>query len=309
MGVKTDLTVEIAGIKMKNPVMTASGTFGFGECYTDFFPLEQLGAIVVKGVTLEARNGNPAPRLIETPAGILNSIGLENPGVEEVVKRYLPVLETKDVPVIVNINGNTIDEYCQVAEKLNYSPAVKGLEVNISCPNVKAGGILFGTRPEMAAQVVSAVRQVTNLPLIVKLSPNVTDIVEIALAVEEAGGDSISLINTMLGMAIDLQKKAPAFFNVMAGFSGPAVKPVALRMVWQVAQAVRVPVIGMGGIISAEDALEFILAGAAAVAIGTGQFINPNCCVDVINGIGEYCSKEQITRLADLTGAAWKKGG
>lgn len=306
-----DLAVEVAGIKMKNPVMTASGTFGFGECYRDFFPLEELGAIVVKGVTLEPRPGNPPPRLVETQAGILNSIGLENPGVDKVVEEYLPPLAASGVPVLVNINGNTIEEYCLVAEKLERSPHVQGLEVNISCPNVKAGGILFGTKPEMAAQVVSALRQETGLPLIVKLSPNVTDIVEIAQAVVEAGADAISLINTMLGMAIDLKKRKPVFANIMAGFSGPAVKPVALRMVWQVARAVKVPVIGMGGIISAEDALEFIMAGATAVAVGTGQFINPTCCRDVIQGMTDFCREQQIARLTDLQGAAWvdEEGG
>jgi len=305
-----DLSVELAGLKLKNPVMTASGTFGFGECFTDFFPLAELGALVVKGVTLEPSRGNPGPRLYETPAGLLNSIGLENPGVDKVVAEYLPALETADVPVIVNISGNTIEEYCKVAAKLNDSTAVKGLEVNISCPNVKAGGILFGTKPEMSAQVVAAIRQHTSLPLIVKLSPNVTDIAEIALAVEEAGADAISLINTMLGMAIDVKKRKPVFANTMAGFSGPAVKPVALRMVWQVAQAVKIPVIGMGGIVSTEDALEFIMAGATAIAVGTGQLFNPRCCSDIIKGLEEYCHENKITKLSSLCGAAWaSKGG
>lgn len=302
---KLDLSVDIAGIKLKNPVMTASGTFGFGECYTDFFSLEELGAIVVKGVTLEPRRGNPGPRIYETPAGLLNSIGLENPGVDGVTDKYLSALKMANVPVIVNINGNTIEEYCRVAEKLNDSPVVKALEVNISCPNVKAGGIFFGTKPDMAAQVVAAVKQQTELPLIVKLSPNVTDIAEIALAAEAAGAHAVSLINTMLGMAIDVKIRKPIFANIMAGFSGPAVKPVALRMVWQVAQAVKIPVIGMGGIATAEDALEFIMAGATAVAIGTGQFVNPRCCVDVIAGLTEYCQEHKIDRICDLRGIAW----
>lgn len=304
---KPDMRVDIGGIMMKNPVMTASGTFGFGEVYEDFFSPKELGAVVVKGVTPEARIGNPPLRLVETPAGILNAIGLENPGVEAVLQEYLPYLEQYNVPVIVNIAGNTIEDYCLVAEKLSSSKAVTGLEINISCPNVKAGGMAFGSHPDMAAQVVRAVRKSTTLPLIVKLSPNVTNIVEMALAVEEAGADAISLINTLLGMAIDIEKRKPRLANIMGGLSGPAVKPVAVRMVWQVAQKVKVPVIGLGGIVTAEDALEFIMAGASAVAIGTGQFINPKCCFDVINGIYDYCQKHNIGKISDLTGIAWKE--
>jgi len=304
---KTDLSVEIGGIKMKNPVMTASGTFGFGEVYEDFFSPEELGAVVVKGVTPEARIGNPPLRLVETPAGILNAIGLENPGVEVVLREYLPNLGQYNVPVIVNIAGNTIEDYCLVAERLSSSKAVAGLEINISCPNVKAGGMAFGSHPDMAAQVVRAVRKRTALPLIVKLSPNVTNIVEMALAVEEAGADAISLINTLLGMSIDIEKRKPRLANIMGGLSGPAVKPVAVRMVWQVSQQVKVPVIGLGGIVTAEDALEFIMAGASAVAIGTGQFVNPRCCLDVINGLYDYCQKHQIEKISDLTGIAWKE--
>ncbi len=303
-----DLSVELAGIKLKNPVLTASGTFGFGECFTDFFPVSELGALVVKGVTLEPRHGNPPPRLAETPAGLLNSIGLENPGVEKVLAEYLPPLAGAGTPVIVNIAGNTVEDYCQVAEKLNSSPVVSALEVNISCPNVKAGGIAFGSKPEMAAAVISAVKKHTRLPVIAKLSPNVTDIVEMALAVEEAGADAVSLINTLLGMSIDVRKRKPVLANIMGGLSGPAVKPIAVRMVWQVSQKVKVPVIGMGGILTAEDALEFILAGATAVAIGTGQLINPSCCVDVIQGLTEYCREHKVARLGDLRGAAWKEG-
>lgn len=304
---KPEMSVEIGGIKMKNPVMTASGTFGFGEVYEDFFSPEKLGAVVVKGVTPEARIGNPPLRLVETPAGILNSIGLENPGVEAVIQEYLPNLERYDVPVIVNIAGNTIEDYCLVAEKLSSSKVVKGLEINISCPNVKAGGMAFGAHPDMAAQVVRAVRKSTDLPLIVKLSPNVTNIVEMALAVEESGADAISLINTLLGMAIDIEKREPRLANIMGGLSGPAVKPVAVRMVWQVSRQVKVPVIGLGGIVTAEDALEFIMAGASAVAIGTGQFVNPRCCLEVINGIYDYCLKNNIGKISDLTGIAWKE--
>lgn len=304
---KTDLAIEIAGIKMKNPLMTASGTFGFGEAYTDFFSPEKLGALVIKGVTLEARKGNPPPRLAETPAGLLNSIGLENPGVDEVVVKYLPRLEELAVPVIVNIAGNTIADYCKVAERISASPAVKGLEVNISCPNVKAGGMAFGSKPEMAAKVISSVRKHTSLPVIAKLSPNVTDIVEIALAVEEAGAHAVSLINTLLGMSIDIIKKRPVLANLVGGLSGPAVRPIAVRMVWQVSQKVKIPVIGMGGITTAEDALEFILAGASAVAVGTGQFINPHCCLDIIEGLERHCHDYGIPRISELTGAAWRE--
>jgi len=302
-----DLSVDIAGIKMKNPVMTASGTFGFGKEYADFFWPDELGALVVKAVTPQARAGNPPPRLVETPAGLLNSIGLENPGVEAVLEKYLPLLQDTGTPVIVNIAGNTIEDYCLVAEKLSTSPVVKGLEVNISCPNVKAGGMAFGSHPDMAARVIRAVREHTSLPVIAKLSPNVTDIAEMALAVEEAGADAVSLINTLLGMAIDIRRRKPRLTNIMGGLSGPAVKPVAVRMVWQVSQKVKIPVIGLGGIVSAEDALEFILAGATAVAVGTGQFINPRCCIDVIEGINKYCEQNSVAKVSDLVGAAWKE--
>lgn len=299
-----DLSVEIAGIKMKNPVMTASGTFSFGEAYTDFFPLESLGAVVVKGVTLEPREGNLAPRLVETPAGLLNSIGLENPGVNAVLAQYLPPLAQYDVPVIVNIAGNTLEEYGEVAAKLSVSPVVKGLEVNISCPNVREGGMAFGSHPEMAAQVIRKVKENTVLPVIAKLSPNVTDIEEMAVAVEDAGADAISLINTLLGMAIDIHKREPVLGNIMGGLSGPAVKPIGVRMVWQVAERVRIPIIGMGGITCAADALEYIMAGAMAVAVGTGQFVNPRCCVDIVKGLEEFCQKQGVKRIGDLKGAA-----
>lgn len=299
-----DLSVELAGIKLKNPVMTASGTFSFGEAYTDFFPLESLGAIVVKGVTLEPRAGNSTPRLGETPAGLLNSIGLENPGVEAVLKKYLPPLGGYNLPVIVNIAGNTIEEYGEVAVRLSASPVVKGLEVNISCPNVREGGMAFGSHPEMAAKVVRMVKENTDLPVIVKLSPNVTDIGEMAVAVEDAGADVLSLINTLLGMAIDIHKRKPVLGNIMGGLSGPAVKPIGVRMVWQVAEKVQIPIIGMGGIMTAADALEYIMAGATAVAVGTGQFVNPYCCVEIVKGLEEYCFKYGVERISDLKGAA-----
>lgn len=302
-----DMQVCIAGIRMKNPVMTASGTCGFGEEFGDFFSPQELGALVVKGVTPQARAGNPPPRLLETTGGLLNAIGLENPGVDQVVKKYLPRLECYQVPVIVNIAGNTPEEYGLVAKKLSASKIVKGLEINISCPNVKAGGLAFGSHPASAAHVVKVVKENTSLPVIAKLSPNVTDITEMALAVEEAGADAISLINTLLGMSIDLKKRKPVLGNIMGGLSGPAVKPVAVRMVWQVSQQVKVPVIGLGGIVTADDALEFILAGASAVAIGTGQFINPRCCLDVLAGLEAYCREHQVERISDLSGIAWKE--
>jgi dihydroorotate dehydrogenase (NAD+) catalytic subunit len=300
-----DLSVEIAGIKLKNPVMTASGTFGFGEVYADFFSPACLGAMVVKGVTLQPRKGNAAPRLVETPAGLLNSIGLENPGVDVVLREELPPLAKYDVPVIVNIAGNTIEEYGEVATILSASTVVKALEVNISCPNVKEGGMAFGSHPETAAKVIQMVKKNTSLPVIAKLSPNVTDIGEMARAVEEAGADALSLINTLLGMAIDINRKRPILANIMGGLSGPAVKPVAVRMVWQVAQLVKIPIIGMGGILTADDALEFIMAGATAVAVGTGQFVNPCCCVEIVSGLERYCNENRIEKISDLKGAAW----
>lgn len=302
-----DLSVEIAGIKMKNPVMSASGTFGFGELYTDFFPLSALGAVVSKAVTREPRAGNPPPRLAETPSGLLNAIGLENPGVDKVAAEVLPKLVGCGAPVIVNIAGNTAEDYCYVAEKLSQSPVVAGLEVNISCPNVKAGGLAFGSCAASASEVTRQLRKVTRLPLIVKLSPNVTDIVEIALAVEEAGADALTLVNTLLGMAIDIEKKKPKIAIGMCGLSGPAIKPVAVRMVWQVSQQVKIPVIGLGGITTAADALEFILAGASAVAVGTGQLINPRCLPEVIAGLSEYCRTHHVEKISGLVGAAWKE--
>ena len=302
--VNVDLSVEIAGIKLKNPVMSASGTFSFGEAYADFFAPDDLGAIVVKGVTIAPRAGNPVPRLVETSAGLLNSIGLENPGVEAVLAECLPPLAAHDVPVIVNIAGNTLEEYGEVAAKLSVSPVVKGLEVNISCPNVREGGMAFGSHPEMAAKVIRKVKENTALPVIAKLSPNVTDIGEMAVAVEEAGADALSLINTLLGMVIDIQKREPVLGNIMGGLSGPAVKPVGVRMVWQVAEQVQIPIIGMGGIMCAADALEYIMAGATAVAVGTGQFVNPHCCVDIVKDLEEFCRKQGVERISDLKGAA-----
>lgn len=295
------LAVDIAGIKMKTPVMTASGTFGFGLEYSDFVDLNQVGAVVVKGTTLFPRAGNSGRRMAETPAGMLNSIGLENPGVEALIREIMPKLAKYDVPVIVNIAGNTAEEYGQLAARLDRS-GVAGLEVNISCPNVKQGGIAFGTCPDSAAQVVKQVKANTNLPVIVKLSPNVTDVVLIAKAVEAAGADAISLINTLLGMAIDIRTWRPVLGNIVGGFSGPAVKPVAVRMVWQVANAVKVPVIGMGGIMTADDAIEFMLAGASAVAVGTANFVNPYVSVEVAEGIRAYLTERGLTQVSQLVG-------
>ena len=295
------LAVNIAGIKMKTPVMTASGTFGFGLEYSDFVDLNQVGAIVVKGTTLAPKVGNSGRRIAETPAGMMNCIGLENPGVDEFITNTMPKLAAYQVPVIVNISGNTVEDYGELAARLDQS-GIAGLEVNISCPNVKQGGIAFGTCPESAAEVVREVKKKTSLPVIVKLSPNVTDVVLMARAVEDAGADAISLINTLLGMAIDIKTWRPVLGNTVGGLSGPAVKPVAVRMVWQVAKAVKVPIIGMGGIMNAEDAIEFILAGASAVAVGTANFVNPYVSVDVAEGIRDYLTKRGLTQVSDLVG-------
>lgn len=295
------LNVDLAGIPMKTPVMTASGTFGFGPEYADFVDLNRLGAIVVKGTTLKPRPGNDGRRIAETPAGMLNAIGLENPGVDEFLAHTLPKLQGIDTPVIVNISGNTVEEYGELAARLDV-PGVAGIEINISCPNVKEGGIAFGTSCASAAAVVKAVKGNTAKPVITKLSPNVTDIAEMARAVEAAGTDAISLINTLLGMAIDIHSWRPVLGNVVGGLSGPAVKPVAVRMVWQVARAVRCPVIGMGGIMTARDAVEFLLAGASAVAVGTANFVNPRAGVEVAEGIRDYLAEKGLTHVRQLIG-------
>ncbi len=295
------LGVTIAGIKMKTPVMTASGTFGFGLEYKDFVNLNKVGAVVVKGTTLLPRSGNQGRRIAETPAGMLNSIGLENPGVDEFLSTILPRLKDYDVPVIVNISGNTVEEYGELAARLNVAD-VAGVELNISCPNVKEGGIAFGTNCDSASAVVKQVKSNTDLPVIVKLSPNVTDIVAMAQSVEDAGADAISLINTLLGMSIDIHKWRPVLGNAVGGLSGPAVKPIAVRMVWQVARAVKVPVIGMGGIVTAEDAIEFMLAGASAVAVGTANFINPCAAQSVADGMKDYIKQRGLSHVSELVG-------
>lgn len=295
------MAVEIAGIKMKTPVMTASGTFGFGLEYGEFVDINQIGAIVVKGTTLLPRSGNAGVRIAETPAGMLNSIGLENPGVEAFLAVALPKLAQYDVPVIVNIAGNTVQEYGELAKRLENS-GVAAVELNISCPNVKQGGIAFGTDCDSAAAVVSTVKASTSLPVIVKLSPNVTDIAAMAQTVEAAGADAISLINTLLGMAINIHTRAPVLGNAVGGLSGPAVKPVAVRMVWQAANAVKIPVIGMGGIMTAEDAVEFMLAGASAVAVGTANFVNPCAIVEITAGIKAYLVAKGLASVGQLVG-------
>ena len=297
-----DLNVNIGGIGMKNPVMTASGTFGYGEEYADFVDLNKLGAIVVKGITKQERLGNPPPRIIETPAGMLNAIGLQNVGVEAFISQKLPYLSRYDVPVIVNINGEKIQDYVQLTQRLDSVKGVAGLEINISCPNVERGGMSFGVDANLTHQVVESVRQNTSLPLIVKLSPNVTDITKIALAAEAAGADALSLINTLLGMAINIKTRRPMLANITGGLSGPAVKPVAVRMVWQTAQAVKIPIVGMGGIMTAEDAIEFFLAGATAVAIGTANFVNPRASLEIIDGIRDFLIEQRISSVRKLIG-------
>jgi dihydroorotate dehydrogenase (NAD+) catalytic subunit len=300
---KPDLSVEIAGIKMRNPVMTASGTFGYGEEYSSYVDLECLGGIVTKGLSLRPKAGNPMPRIVETPGGMLNAIGLQNVGIDAFIEEKLPFLRKVNTPVIVNFFGNTEDEYAEMAERLDKIPEVAGLEMNISCPNVKQGGIAFGSRPDAAYSVVKAVRESTIKPVIVKLSPNVSDIVEMAHACADAEADALSLINTLTGMAIDLNKRKPVLANLTGGFSGPAIKPIALRMVWQVASAIDIPVIGIGGITKATDALEFMLAGATAVQVGTANFITPGVTENIVREMERYLAENRIKDVKELIGA------
>ncbi|MCX5750854.1 MAG: dihydroorotate dehydrogenase [Candidatus Saganbacteria bacterium] len=282
------LAVEIAGIKMKNPVMVASGTFGYGKEFEPFLDLNKLGAIITKTITLNPREGNPPPRICETPSGMLNTIGLQNKGVKNFIQEVLPFFAKLNTPLIANIAGETMDEYVEVAKILTREAVVKGLELNISCPNVKKGGVAFGVNPTITEELVKKVRKATHLPLIVKLTPNVTDIVIMAEAAVAGGADAVSLINTILGMAIDINTKKPKLSMTVGGLSGPAIKPVAVRMVWQVAQVVKVPVIGIGGITTWEDAAEFMLAGAKAVQVGTANLINPDSVIQVIEGLENY---------------------
>ena|SRR5450830_1935663 len=304
MNKQVDLSVNIAGIQFRTPITTASGTFGFGQEYADLTDLHQLGAITVKGITPEPRKGNPGQRLIETPAGLINSVGLMNPGVEAFLTEDLPWLLQQNVPLIVNINGKTAEEYGELAARLSEVKGIAALEVNISCPNVKEGGMAFGTRPETAAAAVKAARRNTKLPLIVKLSPNVTDIALMAKAVAEEGADAISLINTLLAMVIDLKKRKPVLANTFGGLSGPAIRPIALRMVYQVYEAVSLPIIGMGGIMTAEDALSFIMAGASAIALGTANFVEPDSIGKVAAGLEEWCRRENIGAIREIIGCA-----
>lgn len=291
------------GLTIKNPVMTASGTFGYGLEYGDFIDLNRLGGVLVKGTTLHPRQGNPYPRMAETPSGMLNAVGLQNKGVDYFCEHIYPTISGYDTAMIVNVSGSQVEDYIETAEKINALEGIPAIELNISCPNVKEGGMAFGVTCAGAASVVRAVRAVYDKTLIVKLSPNVTDITEIARAVEAEGADSISMINTLLGMAIDAEKRRPVLSTITGGLSGPAVKPIALRMVWQTAQAVKVPIIGMGGISSAKDAIEFLLAGASAVEVGTYNFVDPSVTTHIVDGIEDYMRRHGFTDINDLIGA------
>ncbi|MEI8172386.1 MAG: dihydroorotate dehydrogenase [Deltaproteobacteria bacterium] len=303
------MSVNIGGLWLKNPVMTASGTFGYGEEYACYVDINRLGAVVVKGVSLNPRQGNPAPRIMEAPFGMINSIGLQNPGVKAFVTDKLPFLKQFDVAVIVNIFGETVDEYMRIADALTQADGIHALEVNISCPNVEKGGMCFGTDPEIAHEVTQRVKSVTHLPVIVKLSPNVTDIGEIADSVQAGGADAISLINTISGMSVDVENRRPHLKMVTGGLSGPAIKPVALKMVREVVKRVSVPVIGVGGIMNASDALEFLIVGAKAVQVGTANFVNPRATMDIIDGIEEYMMRHQMQDMRELIGTLNEEEG
>src|SRR4030042_1387160 len=300
--ISVNMAVSLGMLKLKNPIMTASGTFGYGEEYADYVDLNQLGAIVVKGLSLKPRLGNPPPRIMETASGMLNAIGLQNIGVGAFIEEKIPFLRKFDVKVIANIYGESYDEYKKVDKKLSVAKGVHALEINISCPNVKKGGLSFGADPKIAAMVPRKVKEETGLPVIVKLTPNVTDIAAIAEAVEEAGADAISLINTITGMSVNLKTRTSHLKNITNKLSGPAIKPIALRMVWQVLQRVSVPVIGIGGIITAEDALEFLILGARAVQIGTANFINPHATIDILEGIRIYLQSNKIKDIKQIIG-------
>jgi len=298
-----DLTVKIGKITLKNPVIVSSGTFGFGEELKDFIDLNHLGAVIPKGISLEPMKGNPPPRIFETAGGILNSIGLQNPGYKEFVKNRLPYYKNLKTHVIINFFGNTQEEYVELASHLDGLPGISGLEMNISCPNIKRCGIVFGTDPRMAYRLVRAVRKATTSTLIIKLSPNVTDIALMAKSVEEGGADAVSLVNTFRAMAVNVHTKKPELGNITGGLSGPAIKPIAVRMVWEVSRAIDLPVIGMGGIMNAEDAIEFILVGASAIQIGTANLINPRTGIEVVQGIKKYLAQNKINRIQKLVGA------
>ncbi len=300
---RIDLGVRIGDLVLKNPVMTASGTFGYGEEFAPYGDLNRLGAVIVKGLSLEPRTGNPPPRMMETPSGMLNAVGLQNIGVRAFIREKLPFLRRFDCAVIANIYGETLEEYERVAGLLSRASGVAALEVNISCPNVRRGGIAFGARPDAAAEVTRRVKAAAAaLPVMVKLTPNVTDIAEIARAVEEAGADAISLINTLTGMSVDVEKRIPHLANVTGGLSGPAIRPVALRMVWQAVQAVSIPVVGVGGIMNARDALEFLIVGARAVQVGTANFIRPAVTIEIIDGISAYLARHACRSVTEIIG-------
>lgn len=298
-----NLNVNINTLQLKNPVMTASGTFGYGLEFADFIDLRQIGGIIVKGTTLNHREGNPYPRMAETPSGMLNAVGLQNKGVDYFVENIYPKIKDIQTNIIVNVSGSDIDSYIKTAEIINELDCIPAIELNISCPNVKQGGMAFGVTTQGAYDVVNAVRKAYKKTLIVKLSPNVTSIADIACAVEDAGADSVSLINTLLGMAIDAERRKPVLSTITGGLSGAAVKPIALRMVWQVAKAVKIPVIGLGGIMNARDAVEFLLAGASAIQIGTANFIDPTITVKVVEGINDYLERHHIDSVTDIIGA------
>jgi dihydroorotate dehydrogenase (NAD+) catalytic subunit len=297
------LGVKIGNLFFKNPVITASGTFGYGTEFKDFFDISKLGGIIVKGTTLEPREGNPYPRMAETPSGMLNSVGLQNKGLDYFEKNIYPVIERYNTNIIVNVNGSFIEDYVSVAERIDKLENIHAIELNISCPNVKMGGMAFGTHPGSAREVIRAVRSVYSKTMIVKLSPNVTDIVEFAKIVEEEGADAVSLINTLLGMAINVKNRKPALSTITGGLSGPAIKPVALRMVWQVARNVKIPVIGIGGIMTATDAIEFILAGATAIQVGTASFTDPLSSLKIVKGIEGYLIENKINNIHEIKGA------
>lgn len=299
------LEVKLPGLDLKNPIIPASGCFGFGKEFARFYDLSCLGAIMIKATTKEPRFGNPTPRVAETGAGMLNAIGLQNPGLESVLHNELPWLEQFDTPIIANVAGSQVEDYVEVAEHISKAPNVHALELNISCPNVKTGGIAFGTNPEMAADVTKAVKEVSDVPVYVKLSPNVANITEIATAIEEAGADGLTMINTLIGMRLDLQSGKPILANKTGGLSGPAVKPVAIRMVYEVSQAVNIPIIGMGGVQTAEDALEFLLAGASAVAVGTANFVNPFACPDIIEQLPSVLRQYGYQSIEECIGRSW----
>ena len=309
-GILNFLKMNFAGLDLENPIMTASGCFGFGLEYKDYFDPNELGAVLIKGLTPEPREGNYGIRIAETPAGMLNSVGLENPGIDYFERETAPLLERElKVPVIANINGKILEEYIEIAERAEAIDVIKAIELNISCPNVKDGGMAFGANPDMAAKVTREVRRVTKKPLIVKLSPNVTDIAGIAKLVEAEGADALSLINTLLGMSIDINKKKPLLGNIFGGLSGPAVKPVALRMVYQVSNAVSIPLLGMGGISTAEDALEFFMAGASAISVGTGFFQNPLAAVEIKQGLINYCTENNLSNINEIVAYAHTDDG